>query len=116
MSTIPEEKRKSIRVPVDLEAHLRKDNRDYVARILNLSTEGVFVKTTHLLDANDQVDIFFHLPGLKHRIHAAAAVRWGGPMEGGAVRGAYGLGISFQELAADQKEEIETYIQNLLQA
>ena len=110
-----EEKRKAIRVPVDLETYFKKDNKEYSGRILNISTEGAFVKAVHLFDANDVLDLSFHLPGSGHMVQTKARVIWGGSLEAAAWP-SFIMGIHFEHMANSDSKEIVEYIQNLLKA
>jgi len=110
-----EEKRKSVRIPVDLEAHFTVDKKEYPGRVLNLSIDGAFFKAQHLLDADDTFEFTFHIPGGKHPVKALARVVWGGSIEGAAVR-AFGMGIRFEDLGFEYQREIADYIDRLLKA
>ncbi|HJZ10958.1 MAG TPA: PilZ domain-containing protein [Acidobacteriota bacterium] len=109
-----EDKRHSLRVPVDLEATFKTDNHEYVGRILNLSTQGVFLKAPHLFDANQTFLFSFHIPGLDHPVTTKARVMWGGSMEGMSLSG-FGMGVRFENLSQKHKEEIAEYIHQLLE-
>ncbi len=115
MLPLSEEKRKNVRVPVSLAARILLGNHEYEGKILNLSTEGIFVKSSHLLDAGDLVQLSFLVPGDVTPIQVKARVMWGGSMEGPVSR-TYAMGIHFESLTAGQQDSLSAYIQNLLNA
>lgn len=115
MLPLSEEKRKSVRVPVSLAARIIVGSHEYEGKILNLSTEGIFVKSSHLLDAGDLVILSFSVPGNSHPMQVRARVMWGGSMEGPVSR-TYAMGIHFESLTAPEQDSLSTYIDNLLNA
>jgi len=115
MIPLSEEKRKCVRVPVSLAARIILGNHEYEGKILNLSTEGIFVKSSHLLDAGDLVSLSFSVPGDANAMQVKARVMWGGSMEGPVSR-TYAMGIHFESLTAAEQDSLTTYINNLLNA
>ncbi len=115
MLPLSEEKRTSLRVPVSLATRIVLGNHEYEGKILNLSTEGIFVKSSHLLDAGDLVQLSFSVPGNADPVQVKARVMWGGSMEGPVSR-TYAMGIHFESLTTGEQDSLSTYIQNLLNA
>jgi len=115
MLPLSEEKRRAVRVPVNLPARILQGNHEYEGKMLNLSTEGIFLKSSHLLDAGDLVHLSFSIPGSANPIQIKSRVVWGGSMEGPVSR-TYAMGIHFESLTAGEQETLSAYIQNLLNA
>jgi len=113
MSSAPEDKRKSARVPVDFEARFESGGRDYVGRVLNLSLDGLFLKTQQLFDTNDRLNLSFRLPGSLQTLEIDSRVIWGGSIEGSATR-TFGLGLHFEEVPATVRQQLDNYIRSLL--
>jgi uncharacterized protein (TIGR02266 family) len=114
MSTA-EDKRKSARIPVDFEARFESVGRDYVGRVLNLSSDGLFIKTQQLFDTNDRLDFNFRLPGSLQPLELKARVIWGGSIEMPGIR-TFGLGVRFEEVPATVRQQIDNYIRSLLKS
>jgi uncharacterized protein (TIGR02266 family) len=104
------EKRRSVRVPVDFHASLTHEENTINGRVLNLSVDGVFVRTSELLDSGDPVHLTFDL--VDQEIEVKGRVIWGGSVENAA--GNFGMGIHFEHISALQQAAIELFIRNLL--
>jgi uncharacterized protein (TIGR02266 family) len=113
MSASAEDKRKSARVPVDFEARFESAGRDYVGRVLNLSLDGLFLKTQQLFDTNDRLNLSFRLPGTLQTLNLNSRVIWGGSIEGSVAR-TFGLGVHFEEVPATVRQQLDNYIRSLL--
>lgn len=109
------EKRKSIRVPVNFPASFSKDNRHYLGIVLNLSADGLFIRTQQQFDSEDRLDFSFQLPGSNSSLHVRGTVAWGAGIHDGPDR-LYGLGVRFQDVAPDQASELNSYIEKLLKS
>jgi Tfp pilus assembly protein PilZ len=105
------EKRRSVRVPVDFRASLTHEKKTITGRVLNLSVDGVFLRTSELLDSGDPIHLTFEL--VDQEIDVKGKVMWGGSVENSA--GTFGMGIHFGEhITALQQAAIELFIRNLL--
>ena len=104
------EKRRTVRVPVDFPASVTLEEKTLTGRVLNLSIDGVFLRTSELLDAGDPIDLTFDL--VDQEIEVKGRVIWGGSVENSA--GTFGMGIHFDQISALQQAAIELYIRNLL--
>ena len=113
MNGTPEDKRKSARVPVDFEARFESAGRDYEGRVLNLSLDGLFLKTHQLFDTNDRLSLSFRLPGSLQTLQLNSRVIWGGSIEGSAAR-TFGLGLHFEEVPATVRQQLDNYLRSLL--
>lgn len=111
----PDDKRKSPRVPVDFETHFEAAGRDFVGRVLNLSVDGLFIKTQQLFDTNDRLLFSLLLPGSFQPMQLSARVMWGGSIEGQSAR-TFGLGVRFEEVPATARQQLDTYIRSLLKS
>ena len=109
------ENRKYIRLPVDLEVRFTHDKKEYLGKMLNISTGGTFLKAPKLFDPNDILDLSFHLPGGDEPLNVIGKVAWGGSIEGAGLT-AFGMGVHFENLTPSVKEEIDLFIRHLLKA
>lgn len=115
MEDSPEDKRKAPRVPVDFGVSFTFENKEHEARALNLSPDGMFVATDVMLLQNDNVEIFFHLPGVRQPLWMKARVAWGSWVDGRTTAVSIsGMGVQFLEPLPSQKEAIDGYLQQLL--
>ena len=104
------EKRKSVRIPVDFPASFSHKNKNFPARILNLSIDGAMLQAEQLIDSAQQIQLTFELP--EQEIRVKARVMWGSIVEGN-IR-AFGMGVSFEDMPALQRVAVELHIRNLL--
>lgn len=104
------EKRRSVRVPVDCHASVTHQEKIIAARVLNLSVDGVFLRSSQLLDSGDPIELIFELEN--QEIAVKGRVMWGGSVENSA--GNYGMGVHFEHISALQQAAIELFIRNLL--
>jgi uncharacterized protein (TIGR02266 family) len=107
-------KRKHIRVPVDFEVQFTFDNKQHTAEALNLSIDGMFLKTSYMLLLGDIVELFFHIPKSQEPYWLKARVVWGTWIEGMNLPTS-GMGVQFIDLIPEQKEHLENYIRELIQ-
>ncbi len=107
-----DEKRRSIRVPVDITAKFIHGDKPQEGRILNLSIEGVLFSSPVMLDAGDLIHLSFAVPGSYQEIDVASTVAWSGYQDG--TTRSFGAGVHFEDLAPSQREMIEQFIRNLL--
>ena len=111
----PEDKRKSPRIPVDFDTAFESAGRDFVGRVLNLSVDGLFLKTQQLFDTNDRLDFSLRLPGSFQPMQLTGRVIWCGSIEGQSSQ-TFGLGVRFEEVPATIRQQLETYIRTLLKS
>ena len=104
------EKRKSVRVPVDFPASFSYQNRNFQARILNLSIDGAMVQAEQLIPSSEQILLTFELP--EQEVRVKAKVMWGSFVEG-SIR-TFGMGVGFDDIPAIQRVAVELYIRKLL--
>jgi uncharacterized protein (TIGR02266 family) len=103
-------KRRSVRIPVDFRASFTHNEKTLSGRVLNLSVDGVFLRTSELLDSGDPIHLTFDL--VDQEIQVKGRVTWGGSVENRA--GTFGMGIHFEQISALQQAAIELFIRNLL--
>ncbi len=105
------EKRKEIRIPVELGTQIRKGPTVYMGTVLNLSLNGMFVKVPALFDEGDTIDVVFNLPNKQMRIEAQAEIRWRTKVENSTI---FGLGLQFVSMPNKNREALGTFIRKLL--
>lgn len=109
------EKRKSIRVPVDFEVRFTFGNQEHIAQALNLSSDGMFIKTSYMLLQGDIIEVYFRIPKLDDPFWLKARVAWGTWIEGMNMPTS-GMGIQFIDLLSSQREHLKNYIRGLIQS
>ena len=109
------DKRKAVRVPVDFEVSFIFESREHQARALNLSVDGMFLKTEYTPLLNDIIEIYFRLPEIPEPLWMKARVAWGTFLEGQSSS-ISGIGVQFLEPLPSQREQLERYLQHLLKS
>jgi Tfp pilus assembly protein PilZ len=107
-----EEKRSSVRIPVQLTVRFSLRGKDYTGTALNLSNDGIFLKATELFQNDEILEIVFDLPESK-KVRLRSRVVWGTWIEGISTPAA-GMGIRFEPSQSEQKDEMHKFIQHLL--
>jgi uncharacterized protein (TIGR02266 family) len=115
MAEAPEDKRKATRVPVDFEVRFTFENKENVARALNLSLDGMFLRTDYMLLQDDIIDVYFKLPNSSELIEASARVAWGTRVDT-QQSPVSGMGIQFLDLDPLKKTALENYLRQLLKS
>jgi uncharacterized protein (TIGR02266 family) len=108
------DKRKSVRVPVDFEVRFTFGTQEHVAQALNISTDGMFLKTSYMLLQGDVIEVFFRLPKIEEPFWLKARIAWGTWIEGMNMPTS-GMGIQFIDLLPKQKEDLKNFIRGLIQ-
>jgi Tfp pilus assembly protein PilZ len=101
------EKRKDVRIPVELGAQIRKGAELYLAKALNLSLSGMFLKVPMPFEEGDLIHVSFHLPNGQRRIEAQAEIRWKSRIENEPI---FGVGIHFEQMQLSHREAVASYI------
>ena len=102
------EKRKSVRIAVDFPALFCHETKDYDGRILHLSVDGALLKSSVLINPGEIIDLTFTLP--KQEVRAKARIIWSKPIES-----TFGMGVFFEDIQAEDKAAIDSYIIDLVQ-
>jgi hypothetical protein len=108
------EKRRHVRVPVKFQVQFTFDNKQHLAEALNLSVDGMFLKTSYMLLQGDVIEIFFHLPKVQEPLWLKARVMWGTWIDGMNLPTS-GMGVQFLDPLPEQKDYLENYIRELIQ-
>ena len=89
------ERRKDARIPVDLDAQVRKGSDLYLAKVLNLSVSGMLLKVPVMFEEGDVISVNFHIPNSQSQVKAQARVMWKSRVENSP---AFGVGIQFEQI------------------
>ncbi len=108
-----EDKRKSIRVPVNIPARFLLDREEYEALALNISEDGIFLKTGRVVSEHQSIEIFFRLPETRDVLRLKGRVIWSTRVEG-TDTAVSGMGAQFEQVPEEQKEELRQFIERLL--
>ena len=109
------EKRKSVRVPVDFQASFSIDDRNYHGQVLNLSSDGLFIKTQQLFEPQDVLSFSFKLSGSQKILHIRGRVAWGASI-GDQEDLNYGIGVHLEDVPPVENAALNSYIQTLLKS
>jgi Tfp pilus assembly protein PilZ len=116
-----EEKRKSIRHPVCVNIDTLPDPIP-IGRLMNISTDGLFIQATNLKEVGTKIDLCFTLPISSRKIKATAEVIWVHYLPSFDEEYAYskpdryiyrgpGMGVRFISISPEDKVLIEQFIQ-----
>jgi uncharacterized protein (TIGR02266 family) len=109
------DKRRSVRVPVDFPVKFTFENKEHLAEALNLSIDGMFLKTNSMFLQGDMIEIFFHLPEVNDPFWMKAQVMWGTWIEGMNLPTS-GMGVRFVDPLPEQRDHLENYIRELIES
>ena len=110
-------KRKSLRVPVNLDVRFDlADGSSLKAKIINLGTEGIFVKSAEPLHPGESVSLEFLLPGTLNSIELVGEVMYSrtDEEEQGEDAGYHVAGIKFSDLEEPYHGMIRDYTLKML--
>ena len=109
-------KRKSLRVPVNLDVRFDlADGSSLRAKIINLGTEGIFVKSPEPLHPGESVALEFLLPGTLNSIELVGEVMYSRTNEEEGEDAAYHVaGIKFSDLEEPYHGMIRDYTLKML--
>lgn len=110
-------KRKGLRVPVNLDVRCDlTDGSSLKARIVNLGTEGVFVRSADPLNPGDRLTMEFLLPGTLNSIQLVGEVIYARAHEEeqGQVEDVHMAGIQFADLKEPYLSMIREYTLKML--
>jgi len=104
------EKRKSIRVPVHLDASFQHGDKNFNGKLLNLSVDGCFLQSAELFHAGELIDLNFRIPD--QEMEFKGKIMWVGSAD--KSQPSFGMGIHFEDPIPFQHEALETFLRELL--
>jgi Tfp pilus assembly protein PilZ len=110
-------RRKSLRVPVKLDVRFdRADGTTLKGRVINLSTEGIFIKTPEPMELAENVTMEFLLPGTLNSIQVTGRTVWTSSYEESEEPGdiAHAAGITFINLEEPYRSILREHILKML--
>ncbi len=106
------EQRRSKRRPIAVEFHVREADDPHAGELVfdtvDLSADGVFLRSDLLLDHGDVLEVSFAVPGLSERVQARARVAW--TARHSDLKGQPGMGLEFIDLDAAIREALVAYL------
>jgi len=107
------EMRTSVRIPVMIPAYITRNDREYLGTVLNISIDGMFIKTVDFLPAHVDVEILFHLPVSKYPLKIGARIVWCSKIVGpeGTI---CGIGLQFDNHYLAERLLLKTFIDHML--
>jgi uncharacterized protein (TIGR02266 family) len=111
MAKTGRERRRTRRVPVEIQIQYETADGFFQDYMRNLSLGGIFIETSKPLPMNTKLKVRFSLPDMSDPIVADGVVvhtlRLGQPKNPSVS----GMGIRFSELEPSSKEMLESYLQ-----
>jgi hypothetical protein len=110
-------KRRSLRTPVYLDVRCDlADGTSVKAKVINLGTEGIFIKSAQPIDDGADVTVEFMLPGTLNSIRVDGEVMWSRAHEGGGNRDEdlHVAGIRFRGLEEPYRSLVQDYTLKML--
>ena len=108
-------KRKSLRVPVNLDVRFDlADGSSLKAKIINLGTEGIFVKSAEPLHPGESVSLEFLIPGTLNSIELVGEVMYSRTNKEEPDAGYHVAGIKFSDLEEPYHGMIRDYTLKML--
>lgn len=112
MAKASRERRRSRRVPVEIQIQYETADGFFQDYIRNLSLGGIFIQTPQPLPTNTKLRVQFSLPDMSVPIVADGVVVHTLRVGQGKNASASGMGIKFSELEPSSKKELEAYLQS----
>ena len=106
------ERRRSRRVPVEIQIRYETADGFFQDYIRNLSLGGIFIQTPQPLPMNTKLKVQFSLPDMPVPIVADGVVVHTLRVGQAKNASACGMGIKFAELEPSSKQELEAYLQS----
>ncbi len=102
------EKRKAKRISLDVKLISRNSGNCVDSQMINMSTEGAFVATSHLLAVDDEFVLHMQLPGDVEIMIINARIAWTKDMSGASPAG---MGIQFTNMLPEHKKKLDAFIE-----
>ena len=84
--------------------------------VVDLGLRGVFLERAQPLEAGQEIEVWFALPGNELAVHARCRVAWWRPAEAAArTRTTTGIGVEFVEMSARDAERVRQHLLEYLQ-
>jgi CheY-like chemotaxis protein len=97
------QRRTSPRVSLGIPIAYRCGNTIATATMVNISSGGLAIRTTHVLDRGTPIKARFHLPGTSHDIEASAVIEW--------TEDNSAMGASFTQMSAENQGLIDAFVE-----
>lgn len=101
------DKRKAERISSNLKLISRKSGNSVDSHILNMSTEGAFIATSHLLSVDAEFALHMQLPGDSEIMTINARVVWTKAVSSASPAG---MGIEFAEMLPEHQRKVAAFI------
>jgi Tfp pilus assembly protein PilZ len=107
-----EDKRKSVRIPVQLTVRYEIGDQQYSGTALNLSADGIFLKSADILRQDDRIEILLDLSDTRS-LKIPSRVIWAQWIEGVGTPTA-GMGVQFEYAQPGDRDLINSFIHHLM--
>lgn len=107
-----EDKRKSVRIPVQLTVRYESNGEQRSGTALNLSADGIFLKSAEILRQDDRIEILLDLSDTRSLVIPSRVI-WAQWIEGVGTPTA-GMGIQFEYAQPGDRDLINNFIHHLM--
>ena len=112
---VQDDTRKFPRVPVNITVEYRIDSRWHQAYSSTLGSNGLFIRTVNPPEKGSQIVVKFAIPERGYSVQVSGTVVWSNEYEAGGKKTALpGMGVKFEGIVDDDRQEIESFIQEQL--
>jgi hypothetical protein len=102
--------RKNLRLAVKLPGMFSRGNNSYFAEVLNLSVQGLMIKTSFRMEKDDRLTVCLPLVGMRKEIELEGQVLY--PVHPGPENNyLQGAGIGFTNLGVETRQDLEDFIE-----
>lgn len=104
-----EEKRKSPRKPVSMEVTYQSGDEFVSSYLHDISGGGVYIKTSDPPEAETQLNICFHVPGLSDSFLVDVTVMWSQDSEASENPG---MGVRFDRMEPGDRQRLSSFLES----
>jgi CheY-like chemotaxis protein len=97
------QRRTSPRVSLGIPIAYRSGNTIATATMVNISSGGLAIRTTNVLETGTPIKVRFHLPGTAHDVDADAVIQW--------TEDKSAMGASFTRLSAENQGIVDKFVE-----
>lgn len=107
-----DDRRKSIRVPLQLKIRVVKEGKEYTGTAMNISADGISLATTHKFEQNELIEILFPVSD-QHEVKLTARVVWEHRIQEDGQSDST-MGMEFEELTPEDQDALMEFVNQLL--
>ena len=109
-------KRSTKRIGVNLLVDYKSDGHYLFDFCSDLSTGGIFIKTTRPKSVGSKISITLTIPDTKKTIKVDGVVIWSQPSDSKSKDLSVGMGVQFEELSETDKQALQDFVSRYSEA